>query len=113
MMAPACVCIAVTVGASSEAGASAFASPKSSTLTVPSGRTLMLRWFQIAMDDPLLVRRFERLRDLFGDAAVLHRRGSTPARCGSRVSVPRRVPSPARRGSRSFQAVDRARCADD
>ena len=46
---------------------SAFASPKSSTFTVPSGRTLMLAGFEIAMDDALLVRRFEGLGDLLRD----------------------------------------------
>jgi hypothetical protein len=63
----------------------ALASPKSSTLTVPSGRTLMFagfrsRWMTpascaassasaicLAMDDALLVRRFERVRDLPAD----------------------------------------------
>ena len=42
----------------------AFARPKSSTLTVPSGAHLDVRRLQIAMDDALLVRRFERLGDL-------------------------------------------------
>ena len=44
------------------AGSIAFASPKSRTLTLPSiGRLDVLR-LQIAVDDPLLVRLFERLR---------------------------------------------------
>ena len=46
---------------------SAFASPKSSTFTVPSGAHLDVRRLQIAMNDALLVRRFERLGDLPGD----------------------------------------------
>ena len=46
------------------AGSSAFASPKSSTLTVPSGRDLDVGRLQIAMDDALLVRRLERVGDL-------------------------------------------------
>ena len=45
----------------------ALASPKSSTFTVPSGRDLDVRGFEIAMNDPLFMRRFERLRDLLRD----------------------------------------------
>jgi len=47
-----------------ESGASALARPKSSTFTVPSGSQLDIRGLEIAVDDPLLVGRFERLRDL-------------------------------------------------
>ena len=43
---------------------SAFASPKSSTFTVPSGAHLDVGGLQVAMDDALLVRGFERLGDL-------------------------------------------------
>ena len=49
------------------AGSIAFASPKSSTFTVPSAPHLDVRGLQIAMDDPLLVRGFERLGDLLRD----------------------------------------------
>ena len=49
------------------AGSIAFARPKSRTLTVPSGLHLDVRGLQIAMNDPLLVRGFERLGDLLGD----------------------------------------------
>ncbi len=48
----------------SSGGPSALARPKSSTFNVPSARTLTLAGFEIAMDDPLLVRGFERLGDL-------------------------------------------------
>ena len=48
-------------------GSSAFARPKSSTFTVPSWRTLDVGWLEIAVDDPLLVRGFERLGDLLRD----------------------------------------------
>ena len=48
-------------------GSIAFARPKSSTFTVPSGAHLDVRRLQIAVDDPLLVRRLERLGDLPGD----------------------------------------------
>ena len=64
MMTPAWVGIGVMRGQSSEAGARAFASPKSSTLTVPSAPHLDVRRFQIPVDDALLVRRFDRLGDL-------------------------------------------------
>src|SRR5687768_13647744 len=42
-----------------------FARPKSSTFTVPSG--LDVRGLQIAMDDAVFVRRFERLDNLARD----------------------------------------------
>ena len=45
-------------------GAVSFASPKSSTFTVPSGAQLDVRGLQIAMDDALVVRRLERVGDL-------------------------------------------------
>ena len=48
-------------------GSIAFARPKSSTFTVPSGLHLDIRGLEIAVDDPVLVRRFERLGDLLGD----------------------------------------------
>ena len=71
---PACVIAGVvivgdcdTFGADRRRGSIAFASPKSSTFTVPSGAHLDVRGLEIAMDDPLLVRRFERLGDLLRD----------------------------------------------
>ena len=59
-------------------GSIAFARPKSSTFTVPSSRTLMFAGFEIAVDDPLLVRGFERLGDLLGDRQRLERSGMAP-----------------------------------
>ncbi len=53
------------------AGSSAFASPKSSTLTVPSGRDLDVGGLQVAVDDAVLVRRLERLGDLPRDRQCL------------------------------------------
>ena len=53
--------------AASAFGPSALASPKSSTLTAPSGLRLMFAGFEIAMDDALRVRRLERVRDLMRD----------------------------------------------
>src|SRR5262245_39072276 len=50
-----------------DTGSSAFARPKSNTLTMPSGRTLTFAGFQIAMDDTLFVSRFKPFRDLTGD----------------------------------------------
>ena len=71
---PACVIAGVVIVGDIEAladiapvGSSAFARPKSSTFTVPSGAHLDVRGLQIAMDDPLLMRRFEGLRDLLRD----------------------------------------------
>ena len=71
---PACVIAGVvivgdieTLDVTAPAGSSAFASPKSSTFTVPSGAHLDVGGFQIAMDDPLLVRGFEGFGDLLRD----------------------------------------------
>ena len=49
------------------AGSIAFASPKSSTFTVPSLGDLDVRGLQIPMDDPLFVRGFQGVRDLLRD----------------------------------------------
>ena len=58
---------AVASGLPTDTGSRAFAKPKSSTFTVPSGADFDIRRLQIAMDDPLLVRRFDRLGDLRRD----------------------------------------------
>ena len=58
---------AVTLADAADAGSSALARPKSSTFTVPSDSQLDVRGLQIAMDDPLLVRGFERVGDLLRD----------------------------------------------
>ena len=62
--APVIVGDASASAAAPSGASSAFASPKSSTFTVPSLAHLDVRRLQIAMDDALLVRRFERLGDL-------------------------------------------------
>ena len=55
------------VAVADAAGSIAFASPKSSTFTVPSGAHLDVGGLEIAVDDALLVRGFERFGDLLGD----------------------------------------------
>ena len=73
MIRPICVPRAESVGEfiasalDAAAGSNAFANPKSSTFTVPSGADLDVGGFQIAMDDALIVRGFEGLRDLLRD----------------------------------------------
>ena len=57
----------IAVALDAPVGSIALARPKSKTFTVPSGADFDVRGLQIAMDDPLLVRRFERLGDLFRD----------------------------------------------
>ena len=74
----------------------AFASPKSSTLTVPSRADLDVRGFEIAMNDALLVRGFERLGDLLRDGQRLIERESRLARSAATDRRPRPVPSRAR-----------------
>ena len=58
---------------------SVLASPKSSTLTVPSGRDLDVRGLQIAMDDAPLMRRLERIRNLPRDGQRLLERDRAAA----------------------------------
>ena len=73
-------------------GSIAFASPKSSTFTVPSGRDLDVRGLQVAVDDALLVRGFERLGDLPRDRQRLVERDRAAARSAARDRRPRRAP---------------------
>ena len=47
---------------------------------------------QVAVDDPLLVRGFERIGDLLRDRQRLVERHGAAARSDRRASVPRRVP---------------------
>ena len=54
-----------------DTGSRAFANPKSSTFTVPSAPELDVSGFEIAMNDALLVRRFQCLGDLLGDGQCL------------------------------------------
>ena len=72
-------------------GAIALARPKSSTFTVPSAPDLDVRRLQIAMDDALLVRGFERLGDLLRDRQRLVER-HRPSRDASRERRPRPAP---------------------
>ena len=62
------------------AGVSAFARPKSSTFTVPSARDLDVGGLEVAMDDALLVRGFERVGDLPRDRQRVGERRSARAR---------------------------------
>ena len=57
-------------------GSIGFASPKSSTFTVPSGRTLMFVGLEIAMNDSLLMRRFKRFGNLLRNGQCLVERDS-------------------------------------
>ena len=93
-------------------GSIAFARPKSSTFTVPSPAHLDVRGLEIAMDDALLVRGFERLGDLFRDRQRLVERNRAP-----RDAVRQRRPfdefqHERRHAAGVFEAVDRRRCAD-
>ena len=75
---------------------------------------LDVRGLQIAMDDPLLVRRFERLGDLLRDRQRLVERDRAARDPLRRDRRPRPVPSRARvTPPLSFEAVDAARCSDD
>ena len=59
-------------------GSRALASPKSRTLTFPSGVTLTLAGFRSRVNDALGVGRLERLRDLPGQGErLLDRQGSS------------------------------------
>jgi len=61
---------------------------RSSTFTVPSGRSFDVGRLQIPMDDALLVCRFERLRNLLRNSPM------PPAPMAERISYePRRVPA--------------------
>ena len=93
---------------------SAFASPKSSTFTMPSGVILMLAGLRSRWTMPLLVRRVERVGDLPRDRERLVDRAA--ARCAIRSasvspstssSTSARTPPASPRGRRS------RRCADD
>ena len=59
------------------AGRSAFARPKSSTFTAPSGRTMMLAGLRSRWMMPLLVGGFERLDDLLRDGQRIFERHRT------------------------------------
>ncbi len=67
---------------------SALARPKSSTLTLPSGVTLTFGRLEVAVDDALLVRRFERLGDLLSRSRSPRRPGPRRASARSARSSP-------------------------
>ena len=77
------------------------------------GRDLDVGRLQIPVDDPLLVRRVERVRDLPRDRQRLVQRRWARAQCGRPASRPRPVPTPAP-GSPSASSSRRSRrCGDD
>ena len=77
------------------------------------GRDLDVGRLQIAMDDALLVRGFERLGNLTRDRERLADRRPARARCARRASSPSTSSiTSAVTSSAVFEAVDRARCAD-
>ena len=92
---------------------SALARPKSSTLTVPSGAQLDVGGLQIAVDDAVLVRGFERVGDLPRDRQRFVERQRSAARCGRRASGPRRAPARAHACRRCLRGRRSPRCADD
>ena len=77
------------------------------------GSQLDVRWLQIAVDDPLLVRRFERLRRSASRSAAPRRVGVAPLcdavreRRPSTSSITSAVDALA-----SLEAVDARRCSD-
>ena len=73
-MIPACVIAGVVIvgdietpDAAAPAGSIAFARPKSNTFTVPSASHLDVGGLEIAVDDPLVMCRFQRVGDLSRD----------------------------------------------
>ena len=80
---------------------------------MPSGAHLDVRGFQIAMNDPLLVRRFERLGDLLRDGQRLVDR-DRPARNALRQVLALDEFHHQRTDTVGFfETVDAARCWDD
>ena len=78
------------------------------------GSHLDVRGLQIAVDDPLLVRRFERLGDLPRDRQRFVERDRRRARCAARDPRPRPAPSRGRVDAvRSLPGRRSARCSDD
>ena len=70
-------------------GSAAFASPKSSTFTVPSGPHLDVRRLEIAMDDSALVGCLERFGHLLRDPATASsKQNPRPVRCVRPASGP-------------------------
>ena len=98
MITPICVAMAVSVGDSdgspSGFGSSAFASPKSRTLTVPSSRTLMFAGLRSRWITPPHARP-PTLQRSVSQSAALHPGGSVPSRSGQRGWALRPAPAPA------------------
>ena len=94
-------------------GSIAFARPKSSTFTVPSGAHLDVRRLQIAMDDALLVRRFERVGDLPRDRQRLVERDRSAARSAPRASALDQLHHERAHAAGLFEAVNVRDVADD
>ena len=64
-----------------------FASPKSNTVTTPSRANLIVRRLQVAVGDPLPVRRLQRVRNLPGDGErFFHRNGTAPDPLSERLA---------------------------
>ena len=75
------------VAAPSFSAPKAFASPKSSTLTLPARRDLDVGRLQVPMHDPLLVRRSERLGDLPAERQrLVHGHGPGNETLGKRLA---------------------------
>ena len=92
---------------------SAFASPKSSTFTVPSGADLDVRGFQIAMDDALARARLRALRRSASRSAAPRRTASRPcAMRSASVGALDQLHDQRVHAARFLEAVDRARCWD-
>ena len=87
-------------------GSSALARPKSSTLTVPSGVTLMFAGLRSRWTMPLLVRGFERVGDLPRDPQRLVQREGGPGQAVGERRRPRPAPGPGTRAAGLFEAVD-------
>ena len=109
---PACVIAGVVIVGDIEharqtnhaAGSMALARPKSSTFTVPSDRTLMFAGFRSRWMMPLLVRGFERLRDLLRDGQRLVDRNGAAGDTVRERRRPRLVPSRGRWCRRDFSS---------
>ena len=121
---PICVARAVSVGEfiasrplDALGGIDRFGETEVEHLHGAVGADLDVRRLQVAMDDALLVRGFERVGDLSRDRQGVGQR--RPAHRSPRVDELRQILALDQfhhervRGARVFEAVDRARCSDD
>ena len=112
---PMCVAATLNVGDCETSGfatspSKALARPKSSTFTVPSGRTLMLAGFRSRWMTPCSCARLERLGDLPRDRQRLVQRNRALRDPIGQRRAHRRAPvrrAPSCRLQRLFEAVDR------